>query len=205
MGPAKEVVAMRRKSLVAAVAGFLLLGIAGASWIVGRAGQVPDGSFRVAVQEVIRDDDLLVTQVEIETRPTAYVHLSDGRSPGGGMSARMPEAVPPARPWWLKKWPLSLIDPGARAPSRTPSRMKLTILGDRVGHGPHDLLKFRVQAKTDGGSTMFSSVGPQPAGKRLPDSLSVLIAPGIHREGQAIPAIRFENRIYHLTVDAPKS
>ena len=81
---------------------------------------LPDQSFVVKVSELIREDDIIVTQVEIEAQPGTSVEVISDKPDRGGVTVATPEPTE--------------VD-------RSP-RTRLTIFGDHVvwEAGPTNLL-----------------------------------------------------------------
>src|SRR5947209_7343712 len=70
--------------------------IAAAIWSPGgraRARPNPE-TFRVSIDEVIRDDDLIVAQVKIETQPGSWVEVVSDKPNRGGVGTATPETAP---------------------------------------------------------------------------------------------------------------
>jgi hypothetical protein len=70
---------MKRMVLVAAtIIALVVIAIGVADPIGARPDKrlIPEGSFRITAQEVLRDDDTLVSRIEIETHPGAIVSMS---------------------------------------------------------------------------------------------------------------------------------
>jgi hypothetical protein len=147
----------------------------------------PPGTFRVTVNEVIRDDSTVVTQIDIETQPGSTIELSSDKDKGGGTTFSS-EATDPDRPGG-------------------PSRMQLIVFADQVEgkEGAGAVVKFLLGHKVGKISGSTSETVPMPAGaKQLSDLLSVPIKSGEHKYGQATKVVTFKGVSYSLLVTAPR-
>jgi hypothetical protein len=145
---------------------------------------LPGQSFVVKVSELIRENDILVTQVEIEAEPGTSVEIISDKSDRGGVTITTPEPT------------------GVTRSART----RLTIFGDHVvwEAGPTNILKFLMKIKAGSASATMMSTGPMPKDKRLAETLSVLIDRGEYRYEAATRLVRFEDVTYSLVVKRPK-
>lgn len=146
--------------------------------------RLPDQSFVVKVSELIHEDDISVTQVEIEAQPGTSVEVISDKPDRGGVTVATPE-------------PTEL--------DRSP-RTRLTIFGDHVvwEAGPTNLLKFMMKMKAGSGTATMTTTGPMPKGKRLAEMLSVLIEPGEYHYEAPTRLVRFEDVTYSLVVKRRK-
>ena len=176
---------------------------------------LPPGSFRVSVQHLIREEDVLMTLVEIEARSGSPVNAlwNDRPAPSvasdfGAIALQMPEPDLPFRPWWQTTWPLSLIVSASMSPTtaadRHPSRIKLTILGDRVKYAGADLLKVHKRLDAGWATRSLHSTNPYPGEKPIADVLSVLLQSGTYPEGTPVPLMIENGQTIRLLVDPPK-
>jgi RNA polymerase sigma factor (sigma-70 family) len=155
------------------------------TWAQGKAP--PDRTFRVTVNEVIRDDSTVVTQIDIETQPGSTIELSSDKGKGGGMTFSS-AATDPDRP-------------------NGPSRMRLIVFADQVEwkEGAASAVKFLLGHKAGKISGSTSETVPLPAGARqLSDLLTVPIKSGEYKYGQATKVVTFKGVTYSLLVTAPK-
>jgi hypothetical protein len=178
---------MKKFSLILAVLPMVLATL----WVDGVRAVIhadekspPDQSFVVKVSEILHEDDLIVTQVEIEAQPGTIVEVISDKPNRGGVVAASPE-------------PTEL--------DRTP-RTRLMLFGDHVvwEAGSTNVLKFMMKIKSGSGTAIMSNTGPMPKGKRLADALSVLIEPGSYRYEAATKLVRFQDVTYSLVVRARK-
>ncbi len=173
---------MKRSVFVAAVAVPVVVLTLGRFPARGAEGALPDGMIRVDVRDVLRENDTIVTQVVVSVRPGSRVRVI-GDQPNSGGSATRAADGPPGSP---------------------PSRVTITILGDRLTGGGADLFRFLVRNETAGGHAMGSESGLTPAGvKFLKDILSVEIQPGAYPEGRPVPLYSFQGKPFRLRVDPP--
>ena len=80
-------------------------------WVLKRRHDLSE-HFRVMVEEVVKDSDVIVTRIVVESLPGAWVNVVADRPNRGGM-----KAVSPAEP---------------DTPPDTPAHTQLTILADHV-------------------------------------------------------------------------
>ena len=139
-----------------------------------------DQGFVVKVSELVHEDDIIVTQVEIEAQPGSTVEVISDKPNRGGIMAASPE-------------PTSV--------DRSP-RTRLTIFGDHVvwEAGSTDVLKFMMKIKAGSGTATMTNTGPMPKEKRLAETLSVLIEPGEYQYEAATRLVRFQDVTYSLIV-----
>jgi hypothetical protein len=144
----------------------------------------PDQSFVVKVSELIHEDDIIVTQVDIEAQPGSFVEVTSDKPDRGGVTVATPEPTE--------------VD-------RSP-RTRLTIFGDHVvwEAGPTNLLKFMMKLMAGSRTATMMTTGPMPKGKRLAEMVSVLIEPGQYRYEAATRFVKFENVTYSLVVTRRK-
>ena len=144
----------------------------------------PDQSFVVKVSELIHEDDIIVTQLEIEAQPGTSVEVIADEPNRGGVTATSPEPTE-----------------GDRSP-----RTRLTIFGDHVvwAAGPTNLLKFMMKIKAGSGTATMVNTGPMHGDKRLTEIMSVLIEPGQYRYEVATRLVSFEDVTYSLVVKRRK-
>ncbi|MDG3008146.1 hypothetical protein [Paludisphaera mucosa] len=177
-----------KRGIVALIAAASLALIVAA---VGRAGarssgqELPAGSFRVSVQEVLRDGDTIVSRVEIETAPGASVRVVSDKPNRGGLAAAAPDTA---------------------RPDGAPAVVRLTLLGDHVvwKAGQVDALKFMLHLDGDSGRATFSETGPIPPSKKtLADVLSMALEPGVYREGTSAKLVTVGETTYSVLVGGP--
>ena len=172
-------------------AALLALTFAGASlwqartWADGKARS--DKGFRVTVNEVIRDDSTVVTQIDIETQPGSAVELSSDKDKGGG----------------------TVFSSDATEPDRTdgPSHMQVTVFADQVEwkEGATAAVKFILGHKVGKISGSTSETLPMPPdAKQLSDVLTVPIKSGEYRYGQVTKLVIFKGVTYSLVVNRPQ-
>jgi hypothetical protein len=174
-----------------AAAALLALTLVGAGLRQARAladGKAPPpGTFRVTVNEVIRDDSTVVTQVDIETQPGSTIELSSDKDKGGGTTFSS-EATDPDRP-------------------DGPSGMQVIAFADQVEgkEGAGTAVKFLLGHRVGKISGSTSETVPMPAGaKQLSDLLTVPIKSGEYKYGKATKVVTFKGVTYSLLVTAPK-
>jgi hypothetical protein len=147
-----------------------------------RAGEKrsSDQRFVVKVSELIHEDDIIVTQVEIEAQPGSIVEVISDKPNRGGITAASPE-------------PTSV--------DRSP-RTRLILFGDHVvwEAGSTNVLKFMMKIKAGSGTATMTNTGPMPKEKRLEETLSVLIEPGEYQFEAATKLVRFQDVTYSLIV-----
>jgi RNA polymerase sigma factor (sigma-70 family) len=155
------------------------------TWADGKAP--PDKTFTVTVNEVLRDDSAVVTQIDIETQPGSTIALSSDKDKGAGTTFSS-EASDPNRP-------------------NGPSRMQLIVFADQVegGEGAAAAVKFLLGHKVGKitGSTSETVAMPADA-RQLSDLLTVPIKSGEYRYGQVTKVVTFKGVTYSLLVTAPK-
>ena len=141
---------------------------------------LPDQSFVVKVSELIHEDDIIVTQVEIEAQPGSFVEVISDKPDRGGVAAASPEPT---------------------GVDRSP-RTRLIIFGNHVvwEAGSTNVLKFMMKIKAGSGTATMMNTGPMPKDKRLADTLSVLIESGEYRYEATTRLVRFEDVTYSLVV-----
>jgi hypothetical protein len=155
------------------------------TWADGRPQ--PDGSFRVTVHEVVHDDSIVVTQIDIETRPGSTVALSSDKDKRGGTTFRS-DATSPNRP-------------------AGPARVRVIVFADQVEWkaGETTLVKFMVGHKVGSISGSTSETVSMPAGaKQLSDLLTVPIKSGQYKYGSATTLAAFKGVTYSLLVTGPE-
>lgn len=177
---------MKRVSL-AAMAGMLLLTLilAATSVARGRTETLPPGHYRLTMNEIIRQNDLVVVQVDIETHGVKVVRIRSERPRGGGLGAA-PETV---------------VAQGANAESAI-ERTRLTIVCDRLtwGAGKNDGVKFMLDLKAGGQATQ-SSTGTTPEGKSLKDLLKITAQSGVYLNETQTKLVAFGDDSYTVTVE----
>ena len=136
------------------------------------------------VSELIHEDDIIVTQVEIEAQPGSMVEVISDKPNRGGVSAASPEPTQ--------------VDPSPRT--------RLVIIGDHVvwEAGSTNVLKFKMKIKAGSATATMTNTGPMPKDKRLADTLSVLIEPGEYRYEAATRLVRVKDVTYSLVVSGRK-
>jgi RNA polymerase sigma factor (sigma-70 family) len=137
-----------------------------------------DESFRTTVREVINDESTIVSQIEIETLPGAWVEVvADKAGRGGG---------------------------GIAAPtqSNVPSIVQVLIFGDHVEWkaGSTNALKFMLKLKAGGALAGSSGTGPMPEAKKLADVLNVVIKSGEYKYEVARKLAVYKDVTYSLVV-----
>jgi hypothetical protein len=155
------------------------------TWADGKAP--PEQTFRVTVNEVIRDDSTVVTQIDTETQPGSTIELSSDKDKGRGTT----------------------FSSGGADPDRPngPSRMQLIVFADQIEgkEGAATAVKFLLGHKVGKISGSTSETVPLPAGaKQLSDLLTVSIKSGEYKYGQAAKVVTFKGVTYSLLVTAPK-
>jgi hypothetical protein len=154
------------------------------TWADGKAP--PDRTFRVTVNEVIRDDSTVVTQIDIEPQPGSTIELSSDKD-RGGRTTFSSEATDPNRP-------------------NGPSHMQVIVFADQVEgkEGAATAVKFLLEHRAGKICGSTSETAPMPAGARqLSDLLTVPIKSGEYRYGQATKVLTFKGVTYNLLVTAP--
>jgi hypothetical protein len=145
-----------------------------------------DGTYRVTVNELIRDDATLVTEVDIEAPRGFTVELiaeKDKREAAGSTLSLGPSS------------------------SNGPGHTKLILFADHIEGkaGTPSLVKFMLQWKGGKISSSTSESDPLPAGARqLADILTVPIKSGQYPCGQATKLATFKGRTYSLVVNKSK-
>ena len=156
--------------------------------VSGGVGDDQQGShrenFRVTVTKLIHEEDIIVTQVEIEARPGCYVEVVSDKQNRGGVGAASSE---PSQA------------------NRSP-RTRLTIVGDHVvwDAGSVNALKFLMRIASGSSTAAMTNTGPMPRDKRLAEAVSVLIEPGEYGYGEVSRLVRFQDVTYSLVVKSRK-
>jgi uncharacterized protein (TIGR03067 family) len=138
-------------------------------------------SFRATVYEVVKDADVLVTRIEVESLPGATVEVVADKPGRGGVLV-----VAPGEP-------------------DKPAHTQLTILADHVEWkaGPTNVLKFMMGIKAGAASSTMSDTGPMPEAKRLADVLTMALQPGEYKYGVATKLVTYKDVTYSLVVKRP--
>jgi hypothetical protein len=172
-------------------AALLVLTLAGAGFWQARTragGETPpDATFHVTVDEVIHDEDTIVTRIGIDAPPGSTVELSTDKDKriGQTLSADLPDANR----------------------SDGLSRIQLVLFADHVEWkgGSTNAVKFLLAYKVGSISGSTSDAGPMPAdAKQLADLLTVPIKSGEYKYGQATKLVAFKGVTHSLIVNRPK-
>jgi hypothetical protein len=151
-------------------------------------GKAPaDMTFRVTVNEVLRDDSTVVTQIDIATPPRSTVEIFCDKGKGAG-STLSSEATDPKHP-------------------NAPSHMQVIVFADHVEgkRGATGAVKFLLAHKVGSIYTTTSETVPMPdSAKVLSDVLTVPIKSGEYRFGRATRLVSFKGVSYRLVVNGPK-
>ncbi len=139
---------------------------------------LPVSGFRSTVHDVIKDASIIVTRIEVETLPGAWIEVVADKPGRGGFSMLAPE------------------QPGGSA------HTEVTIFADHVEWkaGGTNVLKFIMSMKGGAGGSGMSSTGPMPEAKRLADVLTVAIKSGEYKYGTATKLATYEDVTYSLVV-----
>jgi RNA polymerase sigma factor (sigma-70 family) len=179
------------KTAAVAAAALLGLALAGAGLrhdaARGDEKAPAEGSFRVSVTDVIRDDDTAVTLIGLEVPRGSKVELLSDREQGGGMSFSTDAADED------------------RADGRF--RMQLTVFADHVERkeGSPGVVKFRLGHTVGKISGSTGETVPMPAGaKQLSDVLTVPIKSGEYAYGRPTKLVTFKGVTYSLVVTGLK-
>jgi hypothetical protein len=141
-----------------------------------------NGTYRVTVRDVIREETTLVTQIEIEGLPGALLEVtSSDKRKSNVLSASLSDR------------------PGSRP------TIQLTLFADLVdtGKGVGKVVKFSLGykvGKTSGSVTDTTSVDAAT----LDELLKVFLKPGEHRLGQPLKLASFRGVAYTLSMDRAK-
>jgi RNA polymerase sigma factor (sigma-70 family) len=157
----------------------------GRTWADGKAP--PDKTFRVTVNEVLRDDSAVVTQIDIVTQPGSTIELSSDKDKGGRETFSA-EAADPNGP-------------------NGPSHMQVIVFADQFEgkEGAPAAVKFLLVHKVGKITGSTSQTVPMPAGARqLSDLLTVPLKSGEYKYGQTMKVVTFQGVTYSLLVTAPK-
>jgi len=178
---------MKRMIFVAAtITALVVIAIGVADPIGARPDKrlILEGSFRITAQDVLRDDDTLVSRIEIETHPGAIVRIASDIPNAGGLTTVVSEAIGPSRP------------------------VHLMVFGDHVKWeaGRVDALKFlmRLDGKSGGAASMSNTGAMPPTNAKLSEVLAVTARSGVYPEGGPIPVVTFTGTIYNLVVERPR-
>lgn len=171
--------------LSAAIAAAVVVALAaGRTGVRAGEGAPPEGQYRVEVNHIVRDDRLIVTQVEVTAPPRSMVRVFTDVSNQGGLSLRSPDSSRGGAP---------------------PERVRLTIVGDHVksASGKADLVKIMLKGEGGSGSATSSSEGPMPERTDLKNLLSVKAKAGTYRLGTPVELYTHRGTAYGLVVDRP--
>jgi RNA polymerase sigma factor (sigma-70 family) len=149
-----------------------------------RGTALPERTFRVTVNEVLREESAVVTQIDIETPPRCKIELLSDKGTGAGTS-------------------FSSDKPG---PNGLCS-FRLIVFADHLEmkEGATNAVKFMIAHKFGGISRSTSETVPMPAGaKVLADVLSVPIKSGEYKFGQVTKLVTFKGVRYTLVVNWPE-
>ena len=141
----------------------------------------PDKGFRATVHEVIKDSSVIVTRIEVETLPGAWVEVVADKPGRGGGGVR----------------PRRTRRPGSYG-SDDPRR------SCRVEGGLRGCVKFMMNLKAGAAGSSTSGTGPMPEGKRLADVLTVAIESGEYSYGAATKLATYKDVTYRLVVKKPE-
>jgi len=161
------------------------LGDSGAAVDKPLAGPLPDGTFRVTVSEVIREEGTVVTQIGIETLPGSKIELLPDQE-NRNMSSISVTTGP-----------------------NDPARLQMVVLGDHVQGqwkgGSVNAVKFALSYQVGKISSSTSETVPMPDGaKELADVLTVPIKSGEYKYGQPTKLLTFKGVTYRLVVTRPE-
>ncbi len=162
----------------------MAMALAGAgAWQIrgGHDQALPEDNIQVTVQEVISDANTIVTRIDMDTLPGAWVEVvSDKAGEGGG----------------------GVLAPGQKLDGL--SHTQLVIFADHVEWKPGsvNVLKFMMSLKGSG-NTSFSNVGPMPVARRLAEAVTVDIKPGDYQYGVPAKLATFGDVTYRLVVKRP--
>jgi RNA polymerase sigma factor (sigma-70 family) len=150
----------------------------------------PEPTFRVTVNEVIRDEGAVVTQVSIETSPGAKIEVLPDKDQRGSS--------------------FSLSTDGAEASRKKgPAAVQLLFLVDQVQGewkgGSANAVKFLMGYKIGSISSSTSQTIPMPEGaKQLADVLKLPIKSGEYKYGPPTKLLTFNGVTYNLVVSRPE-
>ena len=152
--------------------------------VSGEAGADQQGStqenFRVKVTKLIHEEDIIVTQVEIEAS-RAPTWRSSPTSPTVGVSG-----LPRPEPTQRKPVAPDPVD---------------DLRGSRgVGSRFHERPQVHDEDHGGSGTATMTNTGPMPRDKRLAETVSVLIEPSEYRYEAATRLVRFQDVTYSLVV-----
>jgi RNA polymerase sigma-70 factor (ECF subfamily) len=146
--------------------------------------EVPEGSFRVTVNDILSEETTLVTQIDLETPPGARIELlSDkGKEVGTAITSDKPQA-------------------------NGLCHLRVLVFADQVQvekDGP-SVVKFMLYYKLGGISSSSSETVPLPVqAKVLGDVLTLPMKSGTYKFGQSTKLATFQGTTYTLTVTMPK-
>lgn len=140
-------------------------------------------NFRVMVTGVISIEDSVVKQIRIEAIPGSHAKITSDKKGGGGLSASA-----------------GSVDDRAKQGIIT-----VTVFADHLEWEAGDVnaLKFLMSIQGDGSKSLMSDTGPMVTEKQLNDLLTVPLKSGTYEYGTEVPLLRFKDKTYSLTVDAP--
>jgi RNA polymerase sigma factor (sigma-70 family) len=145
-----------------------------------------DGSFRIAVNEVLNDDSTVVKQIRIEAVPGSTIDVScDDKRRMNTLTADLGEPNEP----------------------NEPSSAQLIVFADHVEmeEGSTSAVKFVIGFKAGKISSGTSKTEPMPAdAKVLSDVLNVQIKSGEYTYGQEMKLVTFMGATYSFVVKSPK-
>jgi hypothetical protein len=148
---------------------------------VDRVGApLPEGSYRVSIDNLIQGEDISINTLSIETSPKAWIRILGEKPQGGGGGALA----------------------GDNAPDGSPPKARLTLIGDQIewSAGNANVRRFLMRLEGGGGVCTSSNMGPMEAGKKLESILTLSIKPGLYPYEQPIKLLNFEGRSFELTV-----
>ncbi len=177
----------RIKIVAAVLATFLLAGAGiwqARTWADGKSSK--DGTFHATVTNVVNDDSVIVTRIEIDTPPGSKIEVfSDTNKRGNYL--------------------LSSDSPGSAGPDGN-AHFELIVLGDHVETKDHsaNIVKFMLAYRVGGISGSTSDADPFPANaKQLSDILTVPIKSGDYQFGTSTKVATFKGATYIIVVTKP--
>jgi len=142
-------------------------------------------TYRVTATDVMKEDDTVVTQITLDIPTGTTVELTNDKGKMGGFTFSAGEP---------KKGEESIP-------------VKFTILADQVEpkKGATNVVKFVVVYKLGGVSGSISDTVPMPAdAKKLADVLTVHVASGDYKAGEATKFVTFNGTTYSLRITPAK-
>ena len=142
---------------------------------------LPEKGFVATPHEVIKDANVIVTRIEVESLPGAWLEVVADKPDRGGFS---------------------LLANGQ--PDET-AHTQITIFADHVEWqaGSTNVLNFMMNIKGGAACSSMSNTGPMPEAKRLADVLTVAIKSGEYKYGVATKLATYKDVTYSLVVKKP--